>query len=265
MNTKSNRRKLITSGCSFTEPPYTWPTFLAEELYTLNTDYKWDLYNVGLGSQGNGLIRKKLIYQIEKLIKTHDPSDMFVGVMWSGVDRHHFRHSDSNLLNNEPYDGWSRNPTSVTPNNNNWYIINSHWESKHAKQWYKYFHDNTNSVIMTLEDIHYTQLYLENYGIPYFMTTYMDIFGNLGKLHELFNDEIAEDILNHPDVTYLYESINWNSFLDVGGCLEWLYENHPTNGLPDINGWYKHPTQDGHQLFTQEVIVPHLKDKMDYL
>ena len=76
---------LITSACSFGETHsgecQTWPAHLNKILQPS----LWT--NCSMGSQGNGLISKKVIYQISQ---HNDYDDILVGIMWSGVDRHEF-------------------------------------------------------------------------------------------------------------------------------------------------------------------------------
>ena len=115
--------KLITSGCSFTETLYnkTWPAWLSDFL-------KAELINTGLGSQGNGLIAKKLIYNLSQL-KSYD--DVLVGVMWSGTDRGEQFTTNRKVkqtFQRRNVDGWQTNP-SIFPANSAgaWIIHNVHW------------------------------------------------------------------------------------------------------------------------------------------
>ena len=49
------KKVLIASGCSFTFENWNWPGHLSGNLGL-------EIINVGMGSQGNGLISRKLIY-----------------------------------------------------------------------------------------------------------------------------------------------------------------------------------------------------------
>lgn len=83
------------------------------------------------------------------------------------------------------------------------------------------------------------------------MSTYMDIFKD-------------ESTNNHPDVKYLYDMIDFSKFLPVNGCFEWVKENYPKEfRVVDENGNILdfHPTEKGHEKFTDEVIIPYLKEK----
>lgn len=152
-----NRKTLVASGCSFTFEPWNWPTFLSNEL-------NMDLINVGMASQGNGLISKKAIYIVDSLLNDgKNPEDILVGIMWSGPDRHEFYTSDTSRLTN--IDNWVENPTSVIPHPDNlyrnWIITNCHWSVNNSQLYYKYFHHNVSAMIQTLQNILLTQLYLE--------------------------------------------------------------------------------------------------------
>ena len=71
-------KKVIVSGCSFTFEDWNWPKFLRKHLNVS----KQNLINVGMASQGNGLISKKLIYVVNKELETTKPEDILVGVMF---------------------------------------------------------------------------------------------------------------------------------------------------------------------------------------
>jgi hypothetical protein len=248
------KKVLVASGCSFTFEDWNWPTFVAEEL-----DY--DLINVGMASQGNGLISKKAIYQVNKLLKTKDPEDILVGIMWSGIDRDEF------YVRNYPYvkgkgspgnvDGWIENPTNILEGeeHRNWLITNISWKIPMATLWYKHFHTDIGALIQTLENVLRTQWYLEKYNIKYFMTTFLNIFEN----------EWVKNYMEHPEVSYLYDMVNKDTFLDVDGCYEWVKNNCDLSrafpdGKPDDRMGI-HPTEYGHRKFTEHVIIPHIKEK----
>lgn len=241
-----NKKTLLASGCSFTFEPWNWPTFVCNQM-----DY--DLINVGMASTGNGLISKKVIYQVDKLLKTHKPEDIVVGVMWSGIDRNDFYTEDSKKINN--INGWIENPTNVIEGHKNWVITNYMWDIPHAKLWYENFHTSIGSMIQTIQNILMVQWFLERKNIKYFMSTYLDIFNIHG----------SDGIVKSPEVDYLYNMIDFTKFLPVSGCHEWVKENYNELGFngPDKNGYIGiHPTEFGHTKFAEEVIVPYLKNNL---
>jgi hypothetical protein len=241
------KKILLASGCSFTFEPWNWPTFVSNEM-------NWDLLNVGIASSGNGLISKKIIYNVNELLKTRKTEDIVVGIMWSGFDRHEFHIERPSYIEN--VNGWVENPTSIIKNRKNWVITNIHWKNTHAKVWYEYLHTNVGAMMITIEHILRTQWFLEKHNIKYFMTSYLDIFNYQG----------ANILVNDPEVKYLYDMINFDTFLPINGCHEWVKENYQFTGgfnPPDGNGVVGiHPTEFGHKKFANEVIVPFIKNKI---
>jgi hypothetical protein len=241
-----NKKILIASGCSFTFESWNWPTFVANEM-----DY--DLLNVAMASIGNGLISKKIIYNVEKLLKYKSSKDIIVGIMWSGIDRYEFYTNNSKKTPN--IDGWVENPTNIVDDEKNWLIVNHHWQTFHSKNWYSNFHTDIGASIETIKDILLTQWYLERNRVKYFMSTYLDIF----------NKQFTQEIIENPDVQYLYKMIDFTKFLPINGCYEWVEENHEEYGInkPDLNGFIDtHPTKFGHEKFSQEVVIPFIKNNL---
>lgn len=241
-----NKKTLIVSGCSFTFETWNWPTFVCNEL-----DY--DLINVGMASQGNGLIAKKTIYQVDKLLKTNKVENIIVGIMWSGIDRHEFYTDNPKTILN--INNWIENPTNVIDGKKNWIITNYHWNIPHAKIWYENLHTSIGAMIITIQNILMVQWYLERVGVKYFMSTYLDIFHGNG----------ANNLINNPEIKYMYDMIDFNKFLPVNGCHEWVKENCDASGFnePDINGYIGiHPTKFGHEMFSKKVIIPYIKNNL---
>jgi hypothetical protein len=241
-----NKKILLTSGCSFTFEKWNWPTFVSEMM-------NYELINVGTASSGNGLIGKKVIYHVDRLLKEFDPKDIVVGVMWSGIDRNDFYTEDSREMNNT--NNWKENPTKVVDGHYNWEITNFHWTTRKSRLWYEEFHTSVGSMIQTIQNVLMVQWYLERKNVKYFMSTFLDIFHMSG----------ANNIISHPEVRYLYEMIDFTKFLPVSGCHEWVKENHKEFGFnaPDSNGYIGvHPTEFGHVKFAEEVIVPYLKNNL---
>lgn len=235
-----NKKTLLASGCSFTFEPWCWPTYVS-------TPLNYDLLNVGMACQGNGIISKKVIYNVTELLKTHKAEDILVGVMWSSIDRIEFYVENYNMPSN--IDGWIENPTTLVKDPN-WLLTNISWEIPEAKMWYEEFHTQIGGMIKTLEHILYTQMFLEKHNISYFMSSMNNIF----LQHEI----------NHEESKYLYDLIDFKKFIPVKGCFEWLYENHVKDAFNEepksIKPWHMlHPSENGHKIFANEVILPHLK------
>ena len=165
------RKILITSGCSFSEcistHVDTWPRHLHRTL----PGYEHKSY--AMGSQGNGLISRGIIYGVIEALKTHRPEDILVGVMWSGANRHDFRCHDINELcfvQDKIHNGWIENPTSfVNDADKNWVILNVNWADDggnlEAETYYKMFHDQIGHSIYSIEHILRVQYFLQKYNI----------------------------------------------------------------------------------------------------
>ena len=243
---KLPKKLLITSGCSFTDSADTWPNHLSKKLY-------FNLENIALASQGNGLISRKLIYTISQIPKSN-LNDIIVGIMWSGIDRSErfMEPLKDQFFKPEEEDDKYNGITSVVPGHRNWRLMMADWvEYSDCKFYYEIFNNKISSEVYTIENILRTQWFLEKHNIKYFMSTYMDIFKD-------------KDIINHPDVRYLYDMIDFSKFLPINGCFEWVKENYPKEFREfDKNGNIIdfHPTYLGHKKFTDEVIIPYIEEK----
>ena len=250
---------LLTGGCSFSECINshidTWPRHLYRSLEPLGYS---EHRSSAMGSQGNGLISRGIIYDVTQALKTHRPEDILVGVMWSGSDRHDFRCTDPNLLGfvtKQIKNGWMKNPTGfvkdATPN---WVILNKRWDNPEAEAYYRTFHDNIGSSIYSIEHVLRTQWFLQSRGVPYFFSDYID------------NNLVAVENLQHDEVKYLYEQIDRSQYLPVTSEYNWVRNNSkllhlwPTEALK--GPW--HPKTEHHKEFTDQVIMPWLQLK-EYL
>jgi len=186
-----------------------------------------------MGSQGNGLISRSIIYEVNEQLKTHGADDLLVGIVWSGPDRHDFylepdRHINSLRQNTED---WMKNPTGFVPGINKWVILNHLWNVDYSKIWYENFHSEMGQYITTLEHILRTQWFLEKHNIKYFMSTY-----NSNVLPKKLQDDLSS--------AHLYEQIDFTVFLPVDGMAEWAGVAH------------EHPSTEQHKQFTEQVIMP---------
>ena len=135
------------------------------------------------------------------------------------------------------------NPTKVVPDEaGGWVIYNSNWKIPQAQNYYRYVYDPIYAQILTLEHIIRTQNYLKLHNINYFMSTYTK---------EVF------EVREHLALDHLYEQIDFDKFLPVEGEYEWaLNESKLPWTSPDF-----HPSNQQHQLFAKQVILPFIKDK----
>ena len=233
---------LITSGCSFTNGETNWPVHLNKLLNS-------KLINVGESSQGNALISRKLIYQVDTALKIYKPEEIVIGVIWSSVER-----SERYIQKSDEFCGVPHldfNPTSVIKGYPNWRILRHEWiNSPDSKLYYEIYSNLISSMVYSIEHILRVQWYLEKCGIKYFMSTITDI------LHPY--------LLHHVEISYLYKQIDFSKFLPIEGEYEWVKKNYPTNGfnppLPDgTPDW--HPNDFGSMKFAESVIFPFLQNQ----
>ena len=263
----------ITSGCSFSDSYdpknyKTWPFQMAKALAIRK------FQNEGRGGQGNNMIRMRTIHAVEKALLEYKTQEIIVGIMWSGPDRKGIYYSDETLKNtyNEKHQGkvWIDSYKFTDPSGSgSWkpFLVAHSIKDKYFKPgkiYYKYFHDSIGSLIDTLHDIHYTQLYLESKNIDYFMTNAWNIFefrwdhwGDYkGNVEDYRNTNIGtHNALNHPDLKWIADSINWDKFIGIEGMWEWCQTFRPDRD-PTVD---HHPTEDEHREFTRNIIVPYVK------
>ena len=250
----------ISSGCSYSECTTprkflsTWPRHLEDIL--VNHGYN-EFVHGGLGSQGNGLISRKAIYNVTEALKNYKASDILVGIMWSGPDRGDYRCFSPELLkfkNQDVHNGWQENPTSfVKGAPNHWVIMNHSWSNDpmnpktsrnrsnpECKIYYENFYDMLGSTIYTLEHMLRVQWFLKCNNIKYFFTTYQDF--------------VLQHNIQDIETSYLYSMLDKDNFLPVtseAGFLNKRCGRHEG----------EHPITEEHKIFTDEIILPWLKQK----
>lgn len=257
---------LITSGCSFSEctsdPEYlmTWPVHLAESLKSHGFDTH---ISKAMGSQGNGLISRSIIYGVAKALETYSPEDILVGVMWSGSNRHDYLCVSSKLLSfgKKNIDGWIENPTHfVDDAEKRWVILNHGWQNEEAQTYYRHFHSFTGDMIYSIEHILRTQYYLKSKGVKYFFTDFTD--------NNIIDFESPSYYNHKNEIDYLYNEVDFSHYLPVTSEHRWIYENSATKEEFIKNHVWKnnltpwiHPNKSQHKEFVDNVVYPYLLEK----
>ena len=254
---------LVTGGCSFSETisPWitTWPKHLENYINPKSA------HHTGLGSGGNGLISRSIIYRVSQLLKQNNSEDLLVGIMWSGPDRHEI-FVDKNDVTETITHGMTipgengkslgvYNPYNFIDkdDDHSWLLLHPHNSGDtRSKVWYKHLHNNIGAYINTLEHILRTQWFLKSQGIKYFMTTY-----TREVLPKTLSNSIPELLSENKHTKHLYDLVDFDRFLPVEGEYEWCRDK---SGLQFPNKNDPHPSSDQHQLFTKEVIVPFLSN-----
>jgi hypothetical protein len=75
---------------------------------------------------------------------------------------------------------------------------------------------------------------------------------------DIFDDNY---LIENKEVAHLFKMVDFNTFLPIKGCYEWVKENYPELGLPSNDKTATHPTSFGHKKFSEEVITSYLKEK----
>ena len=231
---------LITGGCSFTDERInkSWPFFTANALST-------NLKNTAIGSSGNGLISKRVIYEVDNFLKTNNVDDLLVGIMWSGFTRHELY--QDRIVDLGKYN-WAKTDTKFVKNSpGSWIMVNWGWDNHYAKTFYSEF-DIIHGLIQTLEHILRTQWFLKLHNVKYFMTTFT-------------SETIPVNLQNHPEIKWLYDQIEFDYFLPVLGEYEWCFNKDVPISTQTWDGSWKHPDPPHHMDFATNVIVPWVKTR----
>jgi len=250
-----NYKILVSTGCSFTADHNKWNEYTAESLNIPCTNY-------ARSAAGNAHISRSLVYGIHKALETYDPSEILVGIMWSGKSRYDNYHADLhlngdkfknlpiyNFVERDPTGGYVRMPYS----SNDWY----------SSPFFRLYYDEIGACIHTLGHILNAQCLLERHNIQYFMTCYAD-------------DVLPQkEIVDHPSLKHLIAMINWDKFLPVDNCFDWCLNSDIPGHYPDetsrLSAWTNtnsilqmkatHPNTEQQRGFAEQVILPFLLEK----
>jgi hypothetical protein len=242
-------RILVAGGCSFSQVPnnYTnWPVFLRDKL-------QMQAYFTGAGSACNDLICKRVIHRVTECLTLHKykPQNILVGVMWTGVNR------DGFYLSKEPVDytkietgnmGWYSNPNAVS-SQFEYYLTNPNWNDGFSNLYYKHLYDDVGNLIKTLEQVLRLQWFLKLNNVRYFFTNYE---------RDSFTGGHYDQYLDHLEVSYLYNQIDFDNFLPVKSMGDW---NINESGFEFEIKNDDHPTTQMSKGFVDRVIIPHLEKR----
>lgn len=242
---------LITSGCSFSQVPsadVTWPVHLNEALRPEK------VYYLGQGAAGNGMISRRVIYNLTECLKHYSNEDILVGIMWSGCDRREIFSFNKEPANPLEYGTDQFNNPSKVVGDNNYYIMNEHWDDELTLTHKKVVRAE-HSIMLTLEHILRVQWFLKLHNIKYFMTEYdYDVFappstGWKDKLKIINSDK---------DLKFLYDQIDLTHWLPI----ENMY------AYAKFESWFDfarppdpHPSTEQHKEMVIKILLPFLKNK----
>jgi len=248
-----NKNKiLITSGCSFSDGC----SFSSENLYRqtwinhIQEKYDFKRYvHMGNPASGNELIAERVIYALQTLLdKGHSSNDLYLGVMWSGIERKELfisseetakyselddsvRREGENTLLMCSYSNVFSNTKDVKPyvvDVPNGYLKSGGlpyqevwWRNKSQRDYFNLWYDNFYSVekqfIDTLKSILLVQTFCERHNIKYFMSVWQNIFNARNPQGDLppksYGDDCVESRLQ-PKFVDIYNKNSqflWNT------------------------------------------------------
>lgn len=233
---------LITAGCSFSQVPnadVTWPVHLQNALHT-----DWCLF-LGQGAAGNGIISRKVIYNVQKALKIYKPEELLVGIMWSGRDRWEVYSTNKDLPHHvlDSHAEGYRNPVRINQEYN-FYLMNAHWDDDATKNYIKNYYDETGAYMLSLEHILRTQWFLKNHRVPYFMCEYsIDCLPTRDST-----------IANHSDIRYLLDMVDKSNWIDIDNMWQFAVDS----GIPFARPPDPHPCTEHHEMFVRDKVLVHL-------
>lgn len=270
-------RKIITAGCSFSDPEtlFTWPNQLEKHITNIDSNVKFD--HRGLSSQGQELIQKKSLHAIESaLSEGYQPNEIAVFVMWTTNDRKSFYVDNPDFIDylvdnwKKSQQGWqyqladleNKLPNKKVINSSNkhaynlipynetggWFITSCH-VADDLKMIRDYFMMSNSAssvaaISTSLENILLLQIYCKLKGI---------------KLYQQYTVPfIEEDFMNlkdHQAVKYLYNQIDHSMFINKVSIYSYL-KNDPSNFISQDDS---HPSEQGHRLWVNNVVIPRLQ------
>lgn len=231
---------LVTSGDSFSNCLWdlhgdiynrTWPIWLKDHWPGI------EHWSEGLGGQGNQLIAHRLQYRVEQVLKVYRPQDIVVGVMWTGRDRWEiFRRQTMHV---PAVNGEEGHPVKFISNaDGQWIMFHPQYLHHLNEMFYRQLYDSIWMQINTLNAVLNTQRYLREKGIRYFMSTSFDA---------CFDQNLRHD----PNVEWLWDQIDFTTWLPVTSMQDWCKENCP---IPGVNNF--HPRSEQCEQFVAQVLWP---------
>ena len=178
---------VIAHGCSFTKYKWTcWPDMLPW------FDPSVSVKNKGAAGSPNETISRGVVNSVLKHENIHH-----MYVMWSGANRYEVVQDKINEdLKKEETITYSRWDPDFQ-----WNIFyGGHYYSRKHDFYTRWFLNENQNYVRTLENILYTQMFLDKKNIPYTMMVYRGHIINHNK-NDMSNGEMA-----------LYNQINWNKF-----------------------------------------------------
>jgi len=205
---------LVTGGCSFSNPDAvsnhkkTWVNYIVEK-------YNFKKFvHTGQGACGNNMISERIICALQTLLDNNYPPDnLYVGVMWSGIERSDLFISPNGITNyeklhNSADNGYILSTNSKVVSNIDEYPVEdvvesgyirpgsipfreSWWRQKTQREYFNLWYDNFYTVeyqfIRTLKSILLLQSFCKSHNIKYYMSVRQNIFNAQNNIGELLD------------------------------------------------------------------------------
>lgn len=237
-------QKILTAGCSFTKDNYqkTWADYLADAI-------GHELNNVGARGAGIDFIISRLFYEC-----TTSHYDLVV-IMLPSVDRMDLYVNHTHPLKDEfkSISSWQNgtNPVFVTIdgtlNDNYGYALSGGQIRGLKKYWYKYYYNETSSLLAFWIKVYSIENFLKIHNIKYKFTMAYDKDHIVEQPVNMTGDECA--------YRFLWDQIDWSNFIfykNSKGFLSFVRDHQ----YKIINN---HPDSHAHQSWVNNLILPNLE------
>jgi hypothetical protein len=275
---------ILISGCSFTSDysDYnTWSTYLTKKMDGIDI-----VRNVSSGGASNKLIYRRAFWHLNNTFSQKEYD--YAIIQWSTIDRWDYPVFVDEEKSKNGFPRMDMHPERINKIN---YMSNGTDTFGYGSKFYETYYSLYGAVIDTLENIHYTQLYLKSINIPYKMITIGNLFGmdasisklielqkgtdltqgkySNSKINNLFDklEKIEDSWYDTDNIKYLLNKIDFSKFIftdDVsihgfgGGIIEWFLNKNET-----LTGGNHHPSSEQHQRFFEEFLWDKIKNEIN--
>lgn len=293
-------KKIITGGCSFSDKwtYQAWPYRLEEEL---KKDYpELSFTHTGMGSQGQELIQKKCSLAVIEELEKYEPEELAVIVMWSGTERKTFYVDDTDYIK-DIVNQWSERSlswgnqfsdlrsdisrhkkktsivsdiktTSYNPEGG-WYICNYLMpDSKLTDEYFRTMSTPIGAVTISLENMVMLQNLCKLKGVKMYHMFYRNyVYNDIEKykdhlnLNYLYKQLDSDTIISKIGISEYLRPIDENDHIQFpfGNVFQYVYKfgKRTDDSLKYFEDDHQHPNHLGHTKWTNEVMIPVLKNK----
>lgn len=247
-------KNLVVNGCSFTNDVEvsTWATYV-------NRSFNFNSYtNLAQGAAGNFYIANSTVNYLN--YADLDPSETLVIIMWSGPGRKDIRVSGDWYYYFENQYNWRAK--SSAGDESEYYLfsggLTNSWltnpDTKKIFNWAYKLSDPVSLCKDTLTYIVFLENYLKNQRYHYQFSSFVNYWSTNTDYNKFTGDYDIDFFLKD---TPMYKNFNFDSWMFVDSSRNCLGEF--AESINELDSTV-HPTELGHQRFTEQIIIPHLVD-----